>query len=73
METKTKKQIFKEYALSSLISFTTGFALYIVSDPNFNVNSLSDGVILGAVFAALRAGLKAVIEYFVTKVQTKVI
>lgn len=75
METlkKTKKEIFKEYALSSFISFTTGFALYIVSDPIFNPSNLSDGVVLGAVFAAVRAGMKAAIEYFVVKAQAKMV
>lgn len=72
METKTKKQIFKDYLLSTIISFLTGFAMYIVSDQSLSTSSVSDGVLLGALFAASRAGIKAVIEYFVMKAQTKV-
>lgn len=70
---ETKKEKFKRYAISSGISFVTGFALYIVSDPSFNVDTLSTGAILGAVFAAFRAGAKAVVEYLVIKWQAKVV
>lgn len=73
MEPKTKKQIFKEYALSSLITFITAFALVIATDPSFNVQSLSDGAIVGVLLAAMRAGVKAVVEYFAMKAQAKII
>lgn len=73
MKTKTKKEILKDYAVSSFITFIAAFALVIATDPSFNVQSFSDGAIVGVLLAALRAGVKAVVEYFVVKAQAKIV
>lgn len=70
---ETKKDIFKRYAISSFITFVTGFALVLTTDPNFNAQSFSNGAIIGVLIAAIRAGVKAVVEYFVVKAQEKVV
>lgn len=70
---KTTEQILKDYALSSLITFISAFALFITADPTFNLQTLSSGAAVGVIMAAVRAGAKAVIEYYVAKINQKVV
>lgn len=56
----------KRWLLSSLIFFLTGFCLvFVMSIDSLTLESLRDGSLVGALFVAARAGVKAVIEAFI--------
>jgi len=56
----------KKYLTSSLLTFVTGFAIALapVMD-SITLESIENGAIVGVLFAALRAGLKALLEMFI--------
>lgn len=61
-------QTLKEHLKSGTITFITGFAFAIVPViDSISLESIQDGTALAIVFVALRAGIKAIIEYFLTK------
>ena len=58
---------FKRYLISSLITFFTGVCLYLLSVwDTITLETLKDGSLLGLAFLAFRAGLKGLIEYFLS-------
>lgn len=55
----------KEYAKSSLITFAAAAAMAIAPHiDKLSLESLRDGALVGIVFVAIRAGVKALIEAF---------
>jgi len=59
---------YKKYIISSLLTFATGFALAILPViDSITLESIESGAIVGVLFAALRAGLKALLEMFIQK------
>lgn len=54
----------KRYIISSIISFGTAFlAIILANIDHVTIDSLRDGAFAGVVFTAIRAGMKALIEY----------
>jgi len=59
---KTK---YKKYIVSSIVTFITGFALVLVANiDSLSLESLKAGALTGLLFTAIRAGIKAVAEWF---------
>ena len=57
----------KRYLISSLTTFLTGFALVLLSQwDSITLASFTDGSLMGLVFVAVRAGVKALIEYLLS-------
>jgi len=55
----------KRWALSTLVTFLTGFCMVLVAQiDQITLASFADGTLVGVVFAAVRAGVKAVMEGF---------
>ena len=60
------KQTMKRYVISSLVTFLTGFSIVLLGEiDNITLESFKDGSIIGVAFACARAGVKAVLEYFI--------
>jgi hypothetical protein len=58
----------KRYLISAGLSFVTGFALVMVTEiDNVTLESFRDGTLVAVVFAAVRSGLKALLELYLTK------
>jgi len=58
-------ETFKRYALSTIVTFLTGFCMVLVLEiDNITLEAFGNGAIVGIVFAAARAGIKGVIEAF---------
>lgn len=65
--TKIAKQNTKRYIVSSIVTFLTGMAVVLLSQwDSITLTSFTDGSILGLGFVAVRAGLKALIEYLLS-------
>jgi hypothetical protein len=59
-------ELFKRYAVSTLITFGAGFAIAILPDlSHLTLSDLQSGAIVGVLFGAVRAGVKMVIEAFI--------
>ncbi len=59
------KKTTKKYIVSSIITFITGFCLVLVANiDSLSLTSLGDGALTGLLFVAIRAGFKAVAEWF---------
>lgn len=57
----------KRYIISSLITFLTGVGIVLLSQwDSITLESFRDGSILGVGFVAVRAGVKALIEYLLS-------
>jgi hypothetical protein len=55
----------KRWALSTIVTFLTGFCMVLVAQiDQITPASFADGTVVGIVFAAARAGVKAVIEWY---------
>ncbi len=55
----------KEILISSALTFLSGFAIVIVAQiDTLSYASVHDGTILGLVFAAVRAGIKATLQAY---------
>jgi len=55
----------RRYGFSTFVTFLTGFCIVLVAQiDSLTLESFRDGTIIGVVFAAVRAGVKAVIEGF---------
>ena len=55
----------KRWLISSGISFATGFAMVLLTSiDSLGIESFRDGSLLGLLFVAARAGIKAVVESF---------
>lgn len=58
----------KKYIFSSIVTFVTGFAIAILPLlDNLTLESLKDGAVVGVIFAGVRAGIKALIEWAFVK------
>ena len=58
-------KLIRRYALSTIVTFLTGFAIVIVGEiDSLTIDAFKDGTLVGLLFAAVRAGLKAAIEMF---------
>lgn len=54
-----------EHIKSALITFFVGFALVVLPDiDTITLTSLADGTVAGLLFAAVRGGVKALLELF---------
>ena len=59
------KDLTRRYFVSTFVTFLTGFGIVIVADiDSLTLQSFQDGTFIGVLFAAVRAGFKAVIEAF---------
>lgn len=64
--TKETKQLIKRYAISSAVSFSTGFAIVLLGEiDDITLQTIKDGTWIGIVFLAARAGLKSLLESFI--------
>lgn len=55
----------KRWLISTGLTFLTGFAIAVLPQiDTISLDSLKDGAIVGVVFAGVRAGFKAVLEWF---------
>jgi hypothetical protein len=55
----------KRWALSTLVTFLTGFCMVLVAQiDQITLASFADGTFVGIVFAAVRAGVKGVMELY---------
>ncbi len=58
----------KRHLISALVTFLTAFGLVLVADiDSITLDSLRSDATLGLIFAAGRAGVKAVIEFFLRR------
>lgn len=56
-----------EHIKSALITFFVSFAIVMVAEiDTFTTDSFIDGTVIGVVFVAVRAGVKALLELFLT-------
>lgn len=61
-------KITKRYIVSSLVTFASAFCLAILPVlDNLDVENLSKSAIFAVIFAGLRAGIKALIEFLFVK------
>jgi len=67
---KTKELItsnYKRYLISSAVTFSVGFITVLLAQwEGVTLQNIQNGAILGIIFVALRAGLKALLEYALT-------
>lgn len=57
----------KRYFWSTMVTFLTGFGLVLVSNiDSLSLESFKDGSYVGVIFACARAGIKAVVEGFLS-------
>lgn len=62
------KKTFKRYLVSSLITFASAFAIVVLASiDSLTMESIQSGAIASLLFTALRAGVKAVLELFVSQ------
>jgi len=62
----------KRYIFSSVVTFLTAFALYFVTVVDtITLDSFSSGAIAGLLFVGARAGVKALLEYFILETAHK--
>lgn len=60
------KDHWKRYLVSSLITFAAGAAIVLYEQiDHITVASLKDGSLVGLLFVATRAGVKALLEVFI--------
>lgn len=61
-----------EHIKSFLITFFVGFSLVLVTEiDTITIESLSDGVLAGLIFAGVRGGIKMILELFLSQVGKK--
>ena len=61
------QEVIKRYLISTAVTFTAGFAIALIPNlDNITLENIGTGALAGVVFAALRAGVKAVLEGFVS-------
>lgn len=62
----------KKWIISSVVTFITGFAIVFVAQiDTISLASFKDGALLGLLFTAIRAGVKGILELFLTTYGTK--
>jgi len=58
----------KKWIISSIVTFLSAFALVIVSSiDNLTLETFTWGTVGSLLFVAVRAGIKAVMEFFLAK------
>ena len=66
--TKAQKVTFKRYAISSAVTFFTGFCMVMYSNiDDITMNSFKDGTVWGVLFTATRFGVKGLLELYLSK------
>lgn len=61
------KETWQRYAFSSVTTFLAAFLATVLMDiDNISLESFGDGTINGILFVSVRAGVKALIELWVT-------
>jgi len=64
--------VIKRYAISSLITFLSGFILTLAAQiETLNVGSFENGAAIALIITALRAGFKVLIETIAAKLAMK--
>lgn len=67
MNYQTFKKNWKRYAWSSLITFITAFLIVVAPEINkLSIADLSNGTLIGLGFIAIRAGVKALVEFLLS-------
>ena len=63
----------KRYVWSTLVTFLTGVAIVLVPEltEDFTLETIKSGAYLGTLFAAVRLGLKMVLELFLAQVSAR--
>lgn len=65
------KSNWERYLWSSAVTFLAGLLMVLLDNwGQFTLDSFKDGSFLGALFVAVRAGVKAVFELWLAKLQT---
>lgn len=55
----------KKWLVSCIVTFVTGFGIVFVSNiDTITLNSFRDGALMGLLFTAIRAGVKALFEWY---------
>jgi O-antigen/teichoic acid export membrane protein len=66
------KTNWKRYAVSSVITFLTGFLIAFAPQiDSITLASFGDGSLLGIIFVAIRAGVKAMVEVIIALLTNK--
>jgi O-antigen/teichoic acid export membrane protein len=66
------KTNWKRYAVSSVITFFTGFLIAFTPQiDSITLASFGDGSLLGIIFVAIRAGVKAAVEVIIALLTNK--
>jgi len=61
----------KKYLISSFVTFVAGFFLVLLTNwDGVTLEAFKDGSIFGVLFVASRAGVKAVIEFYLSRYTT---
>jgi hypothetical protein len=59
-------ETFKKYAISSAITFFASFAIIVVANiDDITAENIGTSAFISVIFAAVRAGVKAVLENFI--------
>ena len=62
---KNMSETTKRYLISSLVTFLGGFLTVILAQIDaITIDSFYNGALIGILFAAVRTGVKSLIEYF---------
>jgi hypothetical protein len=62
------KETVKRYVVSSIITFLSAFGLVLLADIDaISVDSFTDGTIAGLFFVGARAGVKALLELWLSR------
>lgn len=65
MTPETKKELIR-WGMSSLVTFLTAFCLVMIADiDKITIQSFQDGTLIGLIFIAIRASVKALMELFI--------
>ena len=60
------KTVLKRHVISGAVTFATGFSIaFLTSIDDLTMDSIKNGALFGALFAASRAGFKVLLEAFV--------
>lgn len=60
----------KRYLRSSITTFAAGFLLVFIPEiQNIDLSTIQTGAFVGVLFAGLRAGIKATLEYFLDELE----
>lgn len=64
----TINPVVKQYLLSAALTFGVGFSITLLMDiDKITLATIADGTYVGFLFAAARAGVKALLEWIIAK------